>query len=164
MVRIFNWSGVNCFNIKKLKMKVKIKKLVPEGVIPRYSKPGDAGLDLIAIGVDYNNPLYVEYNTGLSVEIPYGYVGLIFPRSSVSGIEMILSNCVGVIDSGYRGEIKLRFKVLGTESDALEPIIYRRGDKVGQLIIIPYPQIELEEVEELSETVRGEGGFGSTGK
>jgi len=142
-------------------MKVKIKKLVPEAVIPAYSNPGDAGLDLVATYVkveDHNKYGYFEYGTGIAVEIPEGYVGLVFPRSSICKTGMILSNSVGVIDSSYRGEIKFRFKyVSGTAS-------YEVGDRVGQLIIIPYPVVEFEEVDELSETQRGSGGFGSSGK
>lgn len=142
-------------------MKVKIKKLVPEAVIPAYSNPGDAGLDLVATYVkveDHNQYGYFEYGTGIALEIPEGYVGLVFPRSSISKTGMILSNSVGVIDSSYRGEIKFRFKyVSGTAS-------YEVGDRVGQLIIIPYPNIEFEEVSDLEDTQRGADGFGSTGK
>jgi dUTP pyrophosphatase len=141
-------------------MKVKIKKLVPEAVIPSYANSGDAGLDLVATWItveDHNKYGYFEYGTGICVEIPEGYVGLIFPRSSISKTGMLLTNSVGVIDSGYRGEIKFRFKYIsGTNS-------YNVGDKVGQMIIIPYPKIEFEEADELTETQRGDGGFGSTG-
>ena len=141
-------------------MKVKIKKLVPEAVIPSYANLGDAGLDLVATWIkveDHNKYGYFEYGTGICIEIPEGYVGLIFPRSSISKTGMLLTNSVGVIDSGYRGEIKFRFKYIsGTNS-------YNVGDKVGQMIIMPYPKIEFEEVEELTETERGDGGFGSTG-
>jgi len=141
-------------------MKVKIKKLVPEAVIPTYAKEGDAGLDITAIDILMeNNPHYgyIEYSTGLAIEIPEGYVGLLFPRSSISKTGMILANSVGVIDSEYRGEIKFRFKAIpGTN-------LYDIGDRIGQLIIIPYPSIELEETDELSSTHRGDGGFGSSG-
>ena len=83
---------------------------------------------------------------------------MIFPRSSISNTGLILSNSVGVVDSGYRGEIKFRFKWIKDTTD------YNVGDRVGQLIILPYPSIETEEAEELSSTERGEGGFGSSGK
>lgn len=141
-------------------MKVKIKKLIPEAVIPQYSKQGDAGLDLVATYIkleDHNTYGYFEYGTGLSIEIPEGYVGLIYPRSSISNTGMILSNSVGVIDSGYRGEIKVRFKYISGTN------YYNVGDKIAQLIIMPYPLIELEEVDELTQTERADGGFGSTG-
>lgn len=139
-------------------MKVKIKKLHENAVIPKYAQKGDAGLDLTAVslGYDYNNN--VVYGTGLAIEIPYGYVGYIFPRSSISKLDLSLTNSVGVIDSNYRGEIMLKFK---TPEEV--GITYNIGDRIGQLIIMPIPSIELEEVEELSDTNRGTGGFGSTG-
>ena len=140
-------------------MKVKIKKLHPDAVIPSYAKPGDAGLDLTATSKVWDDKKEkVVFGTGLAVEIPEGYVGLIFPRSSICKTLMSLANSVGVIDSGYRGEIKFFFK------PGYRPKRnYEVGDRIGQLIIMPYPQIELEEVAELSETERGEGGFGSSG-
>jgi len=143
-------------------MVVKIKKLVENAVIPKYSKPGDAGLDLTAVSVSFEKN-YVSYKTGLAVEIPEGFVGLLFPRSSNSKMDLILTNSVGVIDSGYRGEIELRYKLVG---NGVTPSIvgtYNIGDRVGQLIIIPYPSIEFEEVTELSTTERNTGGYGSTG-
>lgn len=141
-------------------MKVKIKKLHPDAVIPKYAKPGDAGMDLTAVSVEdeyYNGN--VVYNTGLAFEIPEGYVGLLFPRSSNSKKGLLLSNSVGVIDSGYRGEVSFKFKVLNSSMG-----VYKVGERIGQILIVPYPQIEFEEVEELSETERGTGGYGSTGK
>lgn len=139
-------------------MKVKIKKLNAEAIIPKYSKPGDAGLDLIATSVTFTEG-YMEFGTGLALEIPEGYVGLLFPRSSISETDHTLANSVGVIDSGYRGEVKLRLKY----HRMLTGKNYKVGDKVGQLLVMPYPQVELEETtEELSVTDRGEGGFGST--
>lgn len=140
-------------------MKVKIKKIHPDAVIPTYSKAGDAGMDLTAISEKWNEDnSMVTYDTGLAVEIPSGHVGLIFPRSSVSKTTLSLSNCVGVIDSGYRGNIMVKYRYLE------EGNVYEVGDRVAQMIILPYPQVEFEEVTELSETDRGEGGFGSTGR
>ena len=142
-------------------MKIKFKKLIPEAVVPSYAKDGDAGLDFTATYctlTDNNSYAYFEYGTGISMEIPEGYVGLIFPRSSISNTGLILSNSVGVIDSGYRGEIKFRFKY------TQNPKSYNIGDKIGQMIILPYPKIEFELVEELSDSDRSEGGFGSTDK
>lgn len=141
-------------------MKVKIKRLHIDSKIPEYAKNGDCGLDLTTTGISESTDKYIEYKTGLAIEIPEGFVGLIFPRSSISKTDLILTNSVGVIDSGYRGEIKLRFKI-SKEGDIN---IYEKGDKIGQLIIIPYPQIEFEEVNELSSTERGEDGFGSSGR
>ena len=149
------------------KLKIRIKKLSKDSVLPTYSKPGDAGLDLVATSaLVYND--YIEYGTGLAIEIPKGYVGLIFPRSSIYKTSTILSNSVGVIDSGYRGEIKFKFyaKTVRDCNGTLYSIddCYEVGNRIGQLIIMPYPQIEFEEAEKLSETERNTGGFGSTGK
>ena len=91
-------------------MEVKIKKLCETAVIPSYAKPGDAGMDLVATSRIFDKYGNVEYGTGLAMEIPEGYVGLIFARSSVCKKDLALSNCVGIIDSGYRGEIKFKFK------------------------------------------------------
>ena len=141
-------------------MKIKIKKFHPDAVIPKYAKPGDAGLDLYITSVASNTPIgSVTYGFGIGVEIPKGYVGLVFPRSSVRNTDLMLSNSVGVIDSGYRGEIQATFK----KTIGLNSIKYSVGDKAAQIIIIPYPEIEFEESNELSETERGKGGFGSTG-
>lgn len=139
-------------------MVVKIKKLHPDTVIPVYAKPGDAGLDLVATEKLIETTNQITYGTGISIEIPEGYVGLVFPRSSIRKYELELSNSVGVIDSGYRGEIQLTFNIITSYAN-----VYEKGDKIGQLIILPYPSIELLEVDELSETERGTGGFGSTG-
>lgn len=139
-------------------MQVKIKKVSPDAVIPQYALPGDAGLDLVAVSekiVDEPGYGYIEYDTGLIIEIPPGYVGLIFPRSSISNTGMILANSVGVIDSGYRNTIKCRFKwIKYTEK-------YNVGDRIAQLVILPYPQITFVE-SELSDSERGDRGFGST--
>tara|TARA_R110001583_G_scaffold65550_6_gene189391 strand:- start:321 stop:737 length:417 start_codon:yes stop_codon:yes gene_type:complete len=137
-------------------MIINIKKLSKDAVTPRYAKPGDAGMDLTAIWQKQELDL-ITYGTGLAVEIPTGYVGLLFPRSSVYKTKMFLTNCVGVIDSGYRGEIMMKFEMM--DSNAM----YRIGDRIGQIIILPYPQVRFEEVEELSNSDRGAGGYGSTG-
>ena len=145
-------------------MKVKFKKLVDRAVTPSYAKPGDAGLDITTIASTIDNVYgFIEYNTGIAVEIPDGYVGLLFPRSSVSKTDLILANCVGVVDSGYRGEIKFRYK-MPPKAYFASLKRFQDGDRIGQLVIMPYPTIELEEVNELSDTDRGEGGYGSTGK
>ena len=140
-------------------MEVKIKKLSENAVIPSYSKKGDAGMDLTAVSINWDDNGNVIYGIGLAVEIPQGYVGLLFPRSSNSKKDLYLTNHVGVIDSGYRGEIMLKFR----RTVMFNPAIYNIGDRVGQLIIIPYPEVSFVEVEELSNTERGAGGYGSTG-
>jgi dUTP pyrophosphatase len=138
---------------------VKVKKLVPEAVIPSYSKVGDAGMDLTITKEIENTSFSVSYGFGIAMEIPQGYVGLVFPRSSVRNQELILSNCVGVIDSGYRGELQATFK----KTQGLDSIKYKVGERGAQIIILPYPTIYMTEVPELSNTERGSGGFGSTG-
>jgi dUTP pyrophosphatase len=138
---------------------VKVKKLVPEAVIPSYSKVGDAGMDLTITKEIENTSFSVSYGFGIALEIPQGYVGLVFPRSSVRNQDLILSNCVGVSDSGYRGELQATFK----KTQGLDSIKYKVGDRGAQIVILPYPTIYMTEVPELSNTERGSGGFGSTG-
>lgn len=166
-------------------MKVKIKKLHPGAVIPKYAKSGDAGMDLTAISKEIDEYGNIVYHTGLAFEIPKGYVGLVFPRSSICKKDIYLTNAVGVIDSGYRGEVTAKFKSgirLINPLKLLWGIITRKtqmkftpvynmwgekysvGDRIAQIIILPYPQIEFEETEELSTTDRGMNGYGSTGK
>jgi dUTP pyrophosphatase len=142
-------------------MEVKIKKLHPDAVIPAYSKPGDAGLDLTATSIHDDSYDNIVYGTGLAIEIPEGYVGLLYPRSSNSKTDLYLTNHVGVIDSGYRGEIMFKFRPINGIVDAY---IYAVGDRIGQLIIMPYPSIKFVETDELSDSDRGNGGYGSTGK
>ena len=139
-------------------MKVNIKKLHPNAIVPKYAKAGDAGMDLYAVHKQQIKGGNTVYDTGLSIEIPKGFVGLIFPRSSIYKTTHQLRNSVGVIDSGYRGPIKLMFWGGHVESTS-----YKVGERIGQIIIMPYPEIEFNEVEELSDTDRGSGGFGSTG-
>lgn len=145
-------------------MKVKIKKLNPNAVIPYSKNFDDAGKDLVAISKSFDSDGNAVYGTGLAFEIPIGYVGLLFPRSSNSTKDLILSNSVGVIDSGYRGEVMLKYKCIYNELVDKPSEYYNTGDRVGQIIIISKPDIEFEEVEELSNTDRGEGGYGSTGE
>lgn len=169
-------------------LQVKIKKLNENAVIPAYAHPTDAGLDLTAVSKKIEPNGVVTYGTGIAVEIPNGYVGLVFPRSSNCKKDLLLTNSVGVIDSGYRGEIMLKYMpcafnfiapfktrlrvfLFGTKWCHHNIAMYRGhgteyqvGDRVGQLIIIPYPKVQFEEVAELSDSDRGNGGYGSTGK
>lgn len=139
-------------------MKIKIKKLNPNAAVPKYAKPGDAGMDLTVTHCCLrDNKWYVGF--GIAMEIPEGYVGLIFPRSSIHKTGCRLTNCVGVIDSGYRGEISAVFDVRHWRNAA-----YQKGERAAQIIIMPYPQVEFVTVDKLSTTERGEGGYGSTGK
>jgi len=142
-------------------MKIKIKKLHKDAVIPKYAKHGDAGMDLIATEVSFQKDDNIDIATvksGLSIEIPEGFMGLLFPRSSVYKNNAFLANCVGVIDSGYRGEICANFLT------DINVFGYKVGDKFAQLIIMPHPTVQFQEVDELSTSERGHGGFGSTGK
>lgn len=182
-------------------MKVKIKKLNERAVIPTYAHDTDAGLDLTATSIkhDLEKDVFI-YGTGLAVEIPEGYIGLLFPRSSNRNTEAYMTNHVGVIDSGYRGEVMVCYKNRTTTNiaDEISDIAidlydlidknnefsnydglveniseinrnaikqpYEVGDKIAQLIIIPYPHIEFKEVDELSDSDRGTNGHGSTGR
>jgi len=138
-------------------MEVKFKKLNEKAVTPSYAKQGDAGLDIFCTDIVYTED-YIECKTGLAFEVPEGYVGLLFPRSSISKKHMSLCNSVGVLDSGYRGEVTFRFRL-----NAGGYKKYAAGEAIGQLVILPYPKIELVE-SELSDTERGSGGYGSSNR
>ena len=158
---------------------VKFKKIDEDAVIPSYAHNGDVGMDMTAVAVEYDpkHDQYV-YLTGLTCELPEGYGMFLFPRSSNCKTEAYLTNGVGVVDPIYRGEIQFRFKNrrpyrkgfwewLAGKVDperALKYAPYKVGDRVGQMVILPYPKVTVKEVDELSETERGTGGFGSTGK
>ena len=162
-------------------MKVLFKKLVPEAKKPKFGKQGDAGADLVATSIDFSREHQIVYGTGLAVEIPEGMVGLVFPRSSIRNTDLSLSNSVGVIDSGYRGEIMVTFNlrmghIVAQELEIAETLedlsgevfdtpydAYEIGDRIAQLVIIPVPLVKYTEVDELSETERGTDGHGSTG-
>jgi dUTP pyrophosphatase len=141
-------------------MKVNIKRLQENATLPFYAKESDAGMDLVATSIKENTTFQITYGLGIALEIPDGFMGLVFPRSSVRNTELILSNSVGVIDAGYRGELQTTF----IKSNGLDSLAYKVGDRVCQLVIIPHPIVEWTEVKELNNTERGAGGFGSTGK
>lgn len=142
-----------------MKLNIKIKKLTESAKLPTKAHPTDAGYDLYADSQSVDKNYNMVYGTGIAVEIPKGYVGLVFPRSSIANTDIMLSNSVGVIDSGYRGEVMAKFKRVTGEFNT-----YKVGDRIAQLIIIPYPEVVFEEVEELSSSDRGEGGYGSSGR
>lgn len=138
---------------------LKIKKLHENAVMPFFATYGAAGVDLTALTLEIDSEgCRYTYGTGLAFEIPEGYVGLIFPRSSIYKTGMTLTNCVGVIDSDYRGEVKFVFEHLYNRPT------YQTGDRIGQLVLMQVPTVRIVEATELSETARGTGGFGSTGK
>lgn len=140
---------------------MKVKRLYEEALLPTKATEGSAAFDLYAYTEAPLEPCETfKYKTGIALEIPEGSVGLIFPRSGIStkfGIR--LSNCVGVIDSDYRGEI-----IVALHNDGDESYMINRGDRIAQLMIVDIPKIGIEEVAELSDTKRGIGGFGSSGK
>lgn len=157
-------------------MVIKYKKLDENAVEPTRAEHNDAGFDLTAISFE-SGPGYIQYNTGIAVQIPDGHVGLLYPRSSITKKNLMLKNSVGVIDAGYRGELVFRFidfnlqTGYGNISNPYEKgkrsdydLIYDIGERVGQLVIMELPTIEFQEVEELDESTRGENGFGSTGQ
>lgn len=143
-------------------MKIQFKKLNPQAQKPKFGKPGDAGADLVATSISINTSREQQlvYGTGLAVEIPEGMVGLVFPRSSIRNYDLVMSNSVGVIDSGYRGEIMVTFNFTSRTPDN---VMYKVGDRIAQLVIMPVPLVQYAEVDELSETERNTSGHGSTG-
>ena len=140
------------------KLQIKFKKLNPNAVIPKQGTAGAAGFDLTAVRLEATETT-LKYDTGIAVEIPPGYVGLVFPRSSVCKTGLSLANSVGVIDQDFRGSISFVFY---KPMQCIVP--YLPGDRIGQLLIVPIPAVEFMEVDELSETERGAGGYGSTGR
>jgi dUTP pyrophosphatase len=121
-------------------MQIKVKRLSPYAVLPYKAHDSDAGFDLTAISRKTDKNENIVYGTGLAFEIPENHVGLIFPRSSNATTDLRLTNCVGVLDSGYRGEVLFKFR-----PTALPTKIYAVGDRIGQLIVIPYPKVEFIE-------------------
>ena len=173
---------------KKADLQVKIKKLHPDAVVPSYAHETDCGMDLTAVSKTFDEYGNVVYGFGLAFEIPEGYAGFIFPRSSNHKSGLLLTNSVGVIDAGFRGEVtakfatrkwitqpeklidRIRYFIKGDYSGKLNTqavfnkINYEIGDRIAQMVILPYPKVEFVEVDELSDTERGTGGYGSTGK
>lgn len=135
-------------------MKIKVKKLNNDARLPKRANSGDAGADLYAVSKEVKGNKVI-YGTGLAFEIPLGYVGIVAPRSSIYKRDLVMSNSVGVIDSGYRGEVKAIFTRKGRD--------YNLGERIAQLIILPVELACFEEGE-LSESERGQKGFGSSGK
>ncbi|HPX32304.1 MAG TPA: dUTP diphosphatase [Erysipelotrichaceae bacterium] len=142
-------------------MKINIKKVNEDAIIPTKGSDYAAGYDLYATKDEVIFPHNTtKVSTGLAIEIPEGYFGGIFARSGLASKKRVRpANCVGVIDSDYRGEI-----IVLLHNDSERHQFISKGDRIAQLIVLPYLSIEFEEVENLNETERGEGGFGSTGK
>lgn len=139
-------------------MKIKVKKLKEKAKLPRYMHPGDVGMDLFAMETVTLNPgEHVRLWHGFALEFPEGYAAIVMDKSSIS--KAGLAHMGGVFDAGYRGEYNTHLV-----NHSKEPYTIEEGDKVSQLVILPVSIVELEEVEELSDSSRGEGAFGSTGR
>ena len=143
-------------------MEVKFKRLSDKAIMPIRAHKGDAGVDVTAtqITTEINEcgQVMIVYHTDLAVEIPEGYVGLLFPRSSISNKSLSLTNSVGVIDSTYRGELMAKMRA----TTDVVPSVYKVGERFAQLVIMPIPDYDIVESSELSETERGDNGYGST--
>lgn len=140
---------------------VQVRRLDPELPLPRYAQPGDAGADLMStVDLELAPGERALVPTGLAIALPAGFAAFVHPRSGLAarhGLSIV--NTPGTIDSGYRGEIK----VLLINHDLHEPVVLRRGDRVAQLVIQRYEQVEFVAVDELPDSARGVGGYGSTG-
>ena len=140
-------------------MLINVKKLHPDATLPTYGTAGAACFDLSAVTIEGWGLSKATYGTGLSFEIPKDHVMLVFSRSGHGFKDNIrLSNCVGVIDSDYRGEVKVKLA-----ADGIKPPRFNQGDRIAQAMILPIQQVSFALVDELSDTDRGTGGFGSTG-
>jgi len=146
-------------NNDELGLHVNFKKLNNTAVTPSYAKEGDAGLDFTATRIISETDTQIIFGTDIAIEVPNGYVGLMFPRSSIRNTDLLLKNSVGCIDSGYRGEIMITFE----KTKGLSSIKYNVGDRVCQMIILPFPKVKLIEQTTLSSSERGENGHGSSG-
>jgi dUTP pyrophosphatase len=141
-------------------MRLKVKRLNSSAVIPTKAHADDVGFDLVATSievVDKGEYGYIEYGTGIAIEPEDGYHVEVLPRSSISKTGLLLANCICLIDPGYRGEIVMRFKHIPKTS------MYKIGDRIGQLVVRKTEQVQTHEVINLSDSERGESGFGSTG-
>lgn len=193
-VKLVNWKSiednVNSNNIQQLK----IMKTDPNAMLPFYATDGAIAMDLTAVNISYNKEYgYIEYDTGIAIQLPSHLGAVCTPRSSNSKMEVILSNSVGLIDQDYLGSIKFRYKLLldynevnlatlrsgefrvyrdksiindcgTTYNETIDCKIYRVGDRIGQLMIIPIVKVTPVLVDKLEDSKRGTGGFGSTGR
>ncbi|HEY5302537.1 MAG TPA: dUTP diphosphatase [Acidimicrobiales bacterium] len=143
-------------------MKIQIRRLHPDAVIPWPRHPGDAGGDLVAIeGCVLLPGARSMVSTGLSIAIPDGFAGFVLPRSGLASQHGVTcANAPGLIDAGYRGEIKVALVNL----DAHLTYAVQPGDRIAQLVILATPRMEFDEVDVLPDSVRGDGGFGSSGR
>ena len=140
-------------------MKLRVKTLYRDAGLPKYATTGSAGLDLCAMNMAVIDPWSTALiHTGLSVEIPDGYYGALYVRSSVARTGLVLTTGTSVIDSDYRGEVLIELRNVSKSIHIVNP-----GDRIAQLVFQPYERVEVVEADELNDTDRGSGGFGSTG-
>lgn len=150
-----------------MNMNIRVKKLHEDAVIPKRANGTDAGWDIVAIDNgttkkdEFGNVLYIQYRTGLAIQPDNGFHTELFPRSSVTKTNVFLANSIGLIDEGYRGEIMVRFK--SASPVMAHPVGYSKGDKIAQLVVRKTIRANFVEVDELFDTERGDGGFGSSG-
>lgn len=145
-------------------MKIQFKKLDKSASVPAKAHDQDAGFDLKAISRSMDDHGNWVYGTGIAIRIPDNHVGLLFMRSSVAKKSQILTNAVGIIDAGYLGEITFKMKPIIQDIRYTQARPYEIGEKIGQIIIMPIPSIEFEEVQDLGTSERGTGNYGSSGK
>ena len=157
-------------------IEVKIKRLSEKAIMPRKAFPTDGGYDMFASSVEFDDFGNIVYGLGWAFEIPEGYAGLLLPRSSTSNFDINMQNSIGLIDCHFRGEVKAKYRptstqpVRGAKTNCIEVYqsnsadIYEVGDKVAQMVFIKLPEVAIKEVEELTKTDRGEGGWGHTGR
>jgi dUTP pyrophosphatase len=139
-------------------MQLKIKKLHPNAVLPKRAHSTDAGLDLTATSLEVKDNQAI-YGTGIAVDIPEGYVGLLCARGSICKKDLILNNGIGIVDSGFSGEVKAIFNSTNMKSKP----IYELGERVCQLVIVPCMLWDVQEVSDLPKSDRGSGSHGSSG-
>lgn len=143
-------------------MVLEFRKLHPDAVTPTSAHINDAGFDLTVTEVEDCNE-YIEYKFGIAVNIPPGYFGLMVPRSSITKMNLMMKNSVGIIDAEFQGELRFRCKKVKFE-DGTQEKLYSVGDRAAQLIIVPFQKVsQFLEVDSFEDTDRGTGGFGSTG-
>lgn len=145
-----------------MNVKLNVKRLTETAKIPTYAHDGDACFDIYSDGIHQLAQNWSTHRTGLKFEIPKGYAMMIYSRSGMGFKDNTrLANCVGVVDSGYVGEVMVK---LTRDDGCIHALEYKRGDRIAQAMLIPVPVVEFEEVDDVEDTERGDGGFGSSGK
>ena len=145
-----------------MSVKLKVKRITDTATIPKYAHYGDACFDIYSDGIVEIGESWQVHATGLRFDIPDGYAMMIYSRSGMGFKDNTrLANCVGVVDSGYVGEVMVK---LTRDDGCIHALEYKRGDRIAQAMLIPVPVVEFEEVDDMEDTERGDGGFGSSGK